>query len=122
MCNSFSIPIRFLFIICRRIFCIVKTKAYFKLNVIQYLIQILNIQPHLFSGRKIESVPDILYRSNSNCICTKIMPGSAQNPWATELKTRKKSASRKRSVPGKKGNAIIEKSMSDIELSNLLYV
>ena len=39
------------------------------------------------------------------------MPGSAQNPWATELKTRKKSASRKRSVPGKKGNAIIRKCM-----------
>ena len=34
------------------------------------------------------------------------MPGSAQNPWATELKTRKKSVPRKRSVNanGKKGN------------------
>ena len=45
------------------------------------------------------------------------MPGSAQNPWATELKTRKKSVPRKRSVHtnGNKGNENTDDVNSKVE-------
>ena len=99
-------------ILCKRIFCVEKYYHWIcKGKIKSHTISNSNTQyPTIFiSGCKADSVPDILYRNICNCIRTKNMPGSAQNPWATELKTRKKSASRKRSVPGKKGNAIIKK-------------
>ena len=45
------------------------------------------------------------------------MPGTAENPWAAELKTRKKSIPRKRSVHtnGNKGNENTDTIPSKIE-------